>query len=100
MNRTEQVADLSALNFGADGLIPVVTQDARTGAVLMQAYADRAAVERTRQTREATYYSRSRGEQWIKGKTSGHTQRVVGVSLDCDGDSVLYRIDQCGPLPG
>lgn len=96
MNRTEQAADLSALNFGADGLIPVVTQDARTGAVLMQAYADRAAVERTLQTREATYYSRSRGEQWIKGKTSGHTQRVVGVSLDCDGDSVLYRVEQTG----
>lgn len=96
MNRTEQVADLSILNFGADGLIPVVTQDARTGAVLMQAYADRAAVERTLQTREATYYSRSRGEQWIKGNTSGHTQRVVGVSLDCDGDSVLYRVEQTG----
>jgi phosphoribosyl-ATP pyrophosphohydrolase/phosphoribosyl-AMP cyclohydrolase len=88
--------DLSTLNFGADGLIPVVTQDARSGAVLMQAYADREAVERTLQTREATYYSRSRGEQWIKGKTSGHTQRVLGVFLDCDGDSVLYRVEQTG----
>ena len=85
------------LKFGADGLIPVVTQDARTGAVLMQAYADRAAVTRTLETREATYYSRSRGEQWVKGATSGHTQRVVSVSLDCDGDSVLYRVEQTGP---
>lgn len=83
--------------FGADGLIPVVTQDARTGAVLMQAYADRAAVERTLATREATYYSRSRGEQWVKGLSSGHTQRVVSVALDCDGDSVLYRVEQTGP---
>ncbi len=96
MSGTEKTMDLSALNFGADGLIPVVTQDARTGAVLMQAYADREAVERTLQTREATYYSRSRGEQWVKGKTSGHTQRVLGVSLDCDGDSVLYRVEQTG----
>jgi len=87
---------LTDLHFGPDGLIPVVTQDARTGAVLMQAYADRAAVERTLATREATYFSRSRAEQWIKGATSGHTQRVVDVRLDCDGDSVLYRVEQTG----
>lgn len=91
------IPQLGALKFGPDGLIPVVTQDARTGAVLMQAYADRAAVERTLGTREATYYSRSRGEQWVKGATSGHTQRVVSVHLDCDGDSVLYRVEQTGP---
>lgn len=90
------LTDLSNLNFGPDGLIPVVTQDARTGAVLMQAYADRAAVERTLATREATYFSRSRAEQWIKGATSGHTQRIVDVRLDCDGDSVLYRVEQTG----
>ncbi|GGL96500.1 bifunctional phosphoribosyl-AMP cyclohydrolase/phosphoribosyl-ATP diphosphatase HisIE [Deinococcus aerophilus] len=89
--------DPDALKFGPDGLIPVVTQDARTGAVLMQAYADRAALKRTLATREATYYSRSRGEQWVKGATSGNTQRVVEVQLDCDGDSVLYRVEQSGP---
>ncbi|GGK22185.1 histidine biosynthesis bifunctional protein HisIE [Deinococcus malanensis] len=89
--------DLSGLKFGADNLLPVVTQDARTGAVLMQAYADRAAIERTLATREATYYSRSRQEQWVKGQSSGHTQHVVSVHLDCDGDSVLYRVEQTGP---
>lgn len=89
--------DLGALRFGQDGLIPVVTQDVRSGAVLMQAYADRAAIERTLRTREATYYSRSRAGQWIKGQSSGHTQRVVDVRLDCDGDSVLYRVEQTGP---
>lgn len=89
--------DLSQLKFDDRGLIPVVTQDARSGAVLMQAYADRAALERTLATHEATYYSRSRAEQWIKGATSGHTQQVVGVELDCDGDSVLYRVVQTGP---
>ncbi|WP_339096671.1 bifunctional phosphoribosyl-AMP cyclohydrolase/phosphoribosyl-ATP diphosphatase HisIE [Deinococcus sp. VB343] len=89
--------DLSPLRFGPDGLIPVVTQDAQSGAVLMQAYADRAAVERTLTTREATYYSRSRQEQWVKGQTSGHTQRVLEVVTDCDGDSLLYRVEQTGP---
>lgn len=88
---------LEQLKFDDRGLIPVVTQDARTGAVLMQAYANRAAVERTLTTREATYYSRSRGEQWVKGQTSGHTQQVVSVHADCDGDSLLYRVEQTGP---
>lgn len=91
------MTDLSKLKFDANGLIPVVTQDARTGAVLMQAYADLAAVQRTLETREATYYSRSRGEQWVKGATSGHTQRIVSVAVDCDGDSLLYQVEQTGP---
>lgn len=88
---------LEQLKFDDRGLIPVVTQDARTGVVLMQAYADRAAIDRTLATREATYYSRSRGEQWVKGQTSGHTQRVVSVHADCDSDSLLYRVEQTGP---
>ncbi|AWT36312.1 histidine biosynthesis bifunctional protein HisIE [Deinococcus arenae] len=87
-----------ALNFDPQtGLIPVVTQDARSGAVLMQAWADRAAVQRTLDTREATYWSRSRAQQWVKGATSGHTQQVVDVQADCDGDSLLYRVVQTGP---
>lgn len=89
--------NLTELKFDNSGLIPVVTQDARTGAVLMQAFADAAAVQRTLATREATYYSRSRQEQWVKGATSGHTQRVVSVTADCDGDSLLYRVEQTGP---
>ena len=88
---------LDDVNFGPNGLVPVVVQDAHSGAVLMQAYADRPALERTLVTRQGTYYSRSRGEQWIKGLSSGHTQQLVSVSLDCDGDSVLYRVVQTGP---
>ncbi|TDE85078.1 bifunctional phosphoribosyl-AMP cyclohydrolase/phosphoribosyl-ATP diphosphatase HisIE [Deinococcus sp. S9] len=88
---------LEQLKFDDRGLIPVVTQDARTGVVLMQAYADRAAIDRTLATRKATYYSRSRGKQWVKGQTSGHTQRVVSIHADCDGDSLLYRVEQTGP---
>ncbi|WP_161881111.1 bifunctional phosphoribosyl-AMP cyclohydrolase/phosphoribosyl-ATP diphosphatase HisIE [Deinococcus alpinitundrae] len=89
--------NLDAVKFGPDGLVPVVVQDARTGAVLMQAYADRAALEHALTTRQGTYFSRSRGEQWIKGLTSGHLQHIESVSLDCDGDSVLYRVRQTGP---
>ena len=88
---------LDAVNFGPDGLVPVVTQDAETGAVLMQAYADREALRHTLTTRQGTYFSRSRNELWIKGLTSGNVQQVVSVALDCDGDSVLYRVRQSGP---
>ena len=88
--------DLSPLSFDPRGLIPVVTQDASSGQVLMLAYADREAVEKTLSTREAHYYSRSRGELWRKGATSGHVQRVLEVRCDCDGDSLLYRVAQTG----
>lgn len=88
---------LDDVKFGPGGLVPVVVQDARTGAVLMQAYADRAALNHALITRQGTYFSRSRGEQWIKGLTSGHLQQVVEISLNCDGDSVLYRVLQTGP---
>jgi phosphoribosyl-AMP cyclohydrolase / phosphoribosyl-ATP pyrophosphohydrolase len=91
------MTDLSQVNFGTDGLVPVVTQDAATGAVLMQAYANREALEHTLSTRQGTYFSRSRQELWIKGLTSGNVQQVLSVALDCDGDSVLYRVRQHGP---
>ncbi|TSA87321.1 bifunctional phosphoribosyl-AMP cyclohydrolase/phosphoribosyl-ATP diphosphatase HisIE [Deinococcus detaillensis] len=85
------------IHFGPDGLVPVVVQDAQTGAVLMQAYADRAAIEHALTTRQGTYFSRSRSQQWIKGLTSGHVQHIESIHLDCDGDSVLYRVQQSGP---
>jgi phosphoribosyl-ATP pyrophosphohydrolase/phosphoribosyl-AMP cyclohydrolase len=88
---------LSAVRFGADGLVPVVTQESRSGDVLMVAFANRDALERTLSTGLAHYFSRSRGSLWQKGETSGHVQRVTEVRLDCDGDAVLYRVDQTGP---
>src|SRR5215208_8183830 len=89
--------DLDTLNFdkGA-GLVTVVTQDARTGAVLMVAGADREALERTLATGEMHYRSRSRG-LWHKGGTSGNVQRVVSLEGDCDGDAVLARVVPAGP---
>lgn len=88
---------LSAVRFGADGLVPVVTQESRSGDVLMVAFANRDALDRTLSTGLAHYYSRSRGALWQKGETSTHVQRVVEVRLDCDGDTVLYRVEQDGP---
>jgi phosphoribosyl-AMP cyclohydrolase / phosphoribosyl-ATP pyrophosphohydrolase len=83
--------------YDEKGLVPVVAQDANTGEVLMLAYASREAVQKTIETGEAHYHSRSRGELWRKGETSGNTQRVVEVRLDCDGDALLYRVEPAGP---
>ena len=84
------------LKRNADGLVAAVAQERGTGKVLMVAWMDDDALARTLETREATYFSRSRGEQWIKGATSGHTQTVHTVRLDCDGDTVLLEVDQVG----
>lgn len=84
------------LKRNADGLFTAVVQERATGQVLMVAWMDDDALARTLKTREATYFSRSRGEQWIKGATSGHTQHVHSVRLDCDGDTVLLEVDQVG----
>lgn len=89
--------DWSAVRFGTDGLVPVVAQERRSGNVLMVAFANREALEQTLTTGFAHYYSRSRGALWKKGETSGHVQRVAEVRLDCDGDTLLYRVDQTGP---
>jgi phosphoribosyl-ATP pyrophosphohydrolase/phosphoribosyl-AMP cyclohydrolase len=89
--------DLTALNFDkGGGLVTVVAQDARTGTVLMVAHADREALERSIETGEMHYRSRTRG-LWHKGATSGNTQRIVSLAPDCDGDTVLARVDPAGP---
>jgi len=81
----------------ADGLVCAVAQQRGTGAVLMVAWRGDEALHRTRLTGRAAYWSRSRGEYWVKGETSGHTQDVHEVRLDCDGDAVLLVVDQVGP---
>lgn len=87
---------IDAVSFGADGLVPVVVQQWDSKEVLMMAWMNRAALERTLATGEATYFSRSRGEQWIKGATSGNTQSVKRISYDCDADTLLMNVDQTG----
>ncbi|MEO6793958.1 MAG: phosphoribosyl-AMP cyclohydrolase [Mycobacterium sp.] len=84
------------LKRNSDGLIAAVARERDSGDVLMVAWMDDDALARTLATREATYFSRSRGQQWVKGATSGHTQYVHSVRLDCDGDTVLLEVDQTG----
>ncbi len=79
-----------------DGLIPVIVQDASTNDILMMAYMNREAWDTTIRTRKATFWSRSRGKLWIKGETSGNVQEVKAVFLDCDGDTLLLKVDQKG----
>lgn len=90
----DQVID--NLAFNADGLLPVVTQDADTRQVLMMAWMNKSALEKTLETNRVTYWSRSRNAFWIKGETSGHTQELVSLSFDCDGDTILCLVKQTG----
>lgn len=85
------------LKRDADGLFPAIAQQYDTGEVLMLGWMDDEALARTLTSGRATYWSRSRSEYWVKGDTSGHIQRVRSVALDCDGDTVLVRVDQTGP---
>jgi len=89
--------DPAALAYDDRGLVPVVVQDTLSGAVLMVAWANREAVERTIATGEAHFWSRSREKLWRKGETSGNTLRVVEVQQDCDGDALLVRAEPAGP---
>ncbi|MCC5948298.1 MAG: phosphoribosyl-AMP cyclohydrolase [Nitriliruptoraceae bacterium] len=86
----------TSLRFDAAGLIPAVVQQHDTGEVLMVAWMDREALRATLDRGEAVFYSRSRGEQWHKGATSGNTQRLVDLRVDCDGDTLLVLVDQQG----
>lgn len=93
-----QEVALEAVRYDTQtGLVPVVVQDAHSGQVLMQAYANREALKRTLATGFAWFWSRSRSAYWQKGATSGNVQRVLDVRLDCDGDSVLYLVEPAGP---
>lgn len=87
----------SALSYSSHGLIPVIAQDAETGEIRMMAYADQLAIEKTLETGFAHFFSRSRGEMWKKGETSGNTLAVRSVWVDCDGDTLIYMVDPAGP---
>ena len=84
------------LKRNPDGLVPAIAQQYDTGEVLMLGWMDAEALHRTLTTGRCTYWSRSRAEYWVKGDTSGHVQHVKSVALDCDGDTVLVKVDQVG----
>ncbi|MDK2795021.1 MAG: hypothetical protein PWQ22_233 [Archaeoglobaceae archaeon] len=87
--------DLSKLKF-RDGLIPVIAQDVHTKEVLMLAYANELAIRKSLETGYAHYWSRSRNELWMKGESSGNTQKLVEIRVDCDCDALLYLVEQKG----
>ncbi len=89
---------LDAIRWDADGLVPAIAQDDRTGRILMFAWMNREALAETARTGRAVYYSRSRARLWRKGEESGHTQRVREIRLDCDNDVVLLQIEQAGGI--
>ena len=90
-------AFLDAVKFDADRLVPVIAQSNATGAVLMMAWMTRATLEKTLATGQVTYWSRSRQKVWRKGESSGNTQTLVEAFVDCDGDTILLKVDQTGP---
>ena len=96
MDFLESQMDFSEFKLNSDGLIPVIVQNYKTGEVLMLAYMNQDAFEHTIKTGKMTYYSRSRQERWVKGETSGHYQYVKSLTLDCDKDTILAKVDQIG----
>ena len=93
---TDLPDDIASLLKNDLDLIPAIAQDAKTGEVLMLAYMNRQSLALTLKSGRATYWSRSRNELWEKGATSGNTQRVIAISLDCDGDAILIKVEQSG----
>lgn len=89
--------DPSKLTFNANGLLPAIAQDHETGEVLMLAWMNAEAVARTLDSGDVTYWSRSRQEFWVKGATSGNTQQLVSMAIDCDRDCILVKVNQAGP---
>jgi phosphoribosyl-AMP cyclohydrolase len=87
---------IEKLVFNDQGLIPVITQDATSKEVLMMAWMNQSALEKTLVTGRMTYWSRSRNSFWVKGETSGHIQELVKMSIDCDGDAILCQVKQTG----
>lgn len=87
---------LDAVAWNADGLVPAIAQDSSSGDILMMAWMNREALQRTADLRQAVYWSRSRGRLWYKGESSGHTQLVREIRLDCDSDVIVMKVEQIG----
>lgn len=95
---SEVMSWIDDIAWSAEGLLPVIAQDSRSGRVLMFAYMNREALERSISTGEAHYWSRSRAKLWRKGEESGHLQKIKEIFIDCDGDVILLKVDQVGGI--
>ena len=87
---------INEIKFDENGLVPAIIEDAKTREVLMMAWMNREAVEKTLSTKKTHFYSRSRKKLWLKGEQSGHVQKVKRIALDCDGDTLLVSVEQKG----
>jgi phosphoribosyl-AMP cyclohydrolase len=96
MSKNQLTDEVVGLLKDPNLLIPAIAQDAHSKEVLMLAYVNQEALAQMIKTGAATYWSRSRNELWVKGATSGHTQRVISLALDCDGDALLISVEQIG----
>src|SRR6266851_3574742 len=94
--RSSTMSFYEKLKFDGNGLIPAIIQDQANGRVLMMAWMNRASLEKTIETGKTHFWSRSRQKFWMKGETSGHTQAVKDIALDCDGDTLLIQVEQKG----
>ena len=98
MSSSEKQAWLDAIKWNADGLVPVITQDFKTGNVLTQAWMNREALSLTQEETRAVYWSRSRQKLWRKGEESGYQQIIKEILLDCDNDALLIKVEQLGGI--
>lgn len=89
---------LDAINWNSHGLVPAIAQEASTGRILMMAWMNREALQLTAQLNQAVYWSRSRNKLWHKGESSGHTQQVREIRLDCDEDVIILQVEQIGGI--
>ncbi|MGL5132793.1 MAG: phosphoribosyl-AMP cyclohydrolase [Planktothrix sp.] len=89
---------IEALKFNDQGLIPAIAQDAKDGTILMMAWMNKESIQKTLETKEVHYWSRSRSELWHKGATSGHIQKLKSLYYDCDADTLLLKIEQIGDI--
>lgn len=96
MEKISEKEFIASIRFNQDGLVPVIAQQYDTGEVLMMAWTNETALKETLQTKRMCYFSRSRQQLWRKGETSGHTQKLVELRIDCDGDTLLALIDKNG----
>ncbi len=96
MNANQQEDFFDKLKFNADGLIPAIIQEHRSGRVLMMAWMNAASIRQSMETGKTHFWSRSRRKLWMKGETSGHTQTIKQITFDCDGDTLLVQVEQTG----
>ncbi|ACR12301.1 phosphoribosyl-AMP cyclohydrolase [Teredinibacter turnerae] len=94
----ESSSFLDQVRWNSDGLVPAIAQDAASGEILMMAWMNRESLALTAEEQVAVYWSRSRQQLWRKGETSGHTQKIVAIQLDCDADAVVLKVEQIGGI--